>query len=269
MKRKWLAVGIILLFVGFSVSSIVNASTVDNELLKIKHNSQENLVKVNCYEFKSDGSIEKTTILLPKSAHFQMRQALSLTTSLEKKLEVYKKYGIVPSDASIQNIKENYNQYLSAKKINIPAIPKLMSSHEIIQPSGIMVNNHCEIAAVVGLGINVNLGMSAWTQWWNGFWAMIIDALDLYLDPPYSFFIPGIDLYGFSICMRTFGWTWNGTLSDTQWDFGYGTMLLLGFIGYYVEEFPLPLVLFIGEYVGYTVSVMAAGLMTVDDLLSN
>ncbi len=254
MKRNWLAVGIILLFVGIACSPVINASTVDG-LFKIKKNPEERLVRVNCYEFKSDGSVEKTTILLPRSEHLQMRTALSFTTSIEEQLEVYQKYGVIQSNVSNQKIKENYNEYLITNKIDVTAIQEYTSSHKTIMPPGIVMNNNCEITAQVGGGININIGLSAITQWRNGIKSMMERFWGLYLGRYWN----SSDLSGFSLCLFSGGLTLNGTLPDTSWDFLYSTLILLGFVGYYIEVLPLPIILLSGDYLGYTVSVMVAG----------
>ena len=251
---KGLAVGIILLFIGIACSPVINANKVD-ELFKVKQNPEDKLVQVNCYEFKSDGSIEKTTILLPKSEHLKMTQALSLTTSIEERLEVYKKYGVLPSNVSIQKIKENYDQYLNAKKINVPAIQEYAENYKNIRPLGIWMNTHCKISASIGLGININFGMSAITQWWNVIAALIYQWRYMYI----WLFLPGIDLSAFSFCVGAFIETWDGIFPDSSWDLDFCTMILLGFVGYYVEVIPLPIVLIFGEYLGYTVSVLVTG----------
>jgi len=254
MKRKWLAIGIILLFVGIAYSPVINASKVDG-LFKIKQNVDDKLVQVNCYEFKYDGNVEKTTILLPKSEHLQMRTALSLTSSIDEKLEVYQNYGVLPSNVSIQKIKENYNQYLIAKKINVTAIQEYVSSHKTLSHLGIVMNNNCKIAAQVGGGININIGMSVITQWRNGIKSMVEGFWGLHLGKYWN----SSDLSGFSLCILSGGLTSNGTLPDTSWDFLYSTLILLGFVGYYIEVLPLPIILLSGDYLGYTVSIMVVG----------
>jgi hypothetical protein len=258
MKRKCLAVGIILLFIGTTFSSVIEANRVDNGLLKIKQNVEEKLVRVNCYEFKSNGSIEKTTIMLPKSEHLQMRKALSSTTSSEERLEVYKKYGVLPANVTIQKIKEDYEQYLQAKKINVAAIRKYANTHKTKPLFDITINFNCRIDAIITLGISIDFGTNAIVQYWN---SIVYLYYGLFYDPALlKWFLPGIDIGVFSNTLSGIIQTWNGTFPDTYSGPLFLKMILLGFVGYYLEDLALPIFCIYGEYYGYAVSVIATGL---------
>jgi hypothetical protein len=254
IEKKGLVVGVVLLFIGTTFSSVVEASKVDNGLLKIKQKVEYKLVRVNCYEFKSDGTIEKTTIMLPKSEHFQMRKSLSLTTSTEERLEVYKKFGVLPANVTIQKIKKGYNHYLQTKKINVAAIRKYANSRKTSPLLNVIINFNCRIDAIITLGISVDFGANAIIKYWN---AIVAFLYYLHFN---LFYLPGIDLGVISSSLSGIVQTWNGTFPDSYTGLLFLKMIILGFVGYYLEDVPLPIFCIYGDYFGYAVSVIATGL---------
>jgi hypothetical protein len=104
-------------------------------------------------------------ILLSRSEQLKMRQFLSLSTSFEEKLGVYKEYGIIPSNITIQKMKEKFDLYLLTKNIDIAAIQNHVFPRKNI--FGLVFNLNCKINVMGRLGIHLNLGMSAITQFLN------------------------------------------------------------------------------------------------------
>ena len=254
MKRKCLAVGIILLFVGIACSPVTNAGNIQ-EISTINRYPEKGLVRVHCYEYKSDGVIEETLILLPKSEHLKMTQALLLTTSMDEKLEVYKTYGIIPSNETIQKMREKYDQYLIMKNINVSAIQEYRSHLKTAFPPRFILNLNCKIEAGGSFGININLGTNAITQFWNA-----IALYNYVINGIAPFYLPGIDLGAFSLGILGFVDVSEGTFPDKYERLAFFSMILLGFVGYYIEVIPLP-IFNIGSagYFGYTVFVLAIG----------
>jgi hypothetical protein len=121
MKRKCLVIGIILLFIGVSLSPAISAESIP-EISTLNRSIEKTVVRLWCYEYKPDGTIEKTTIVLSRNTHREMTQTLSLTTSMEEKLAVYQRYGIIPSNVTIQGMKKNFDQYLIMKNIDVSEI---------------------------------------------------------------------------------------------------------------------------------------------------
>jgi len=252
--KKLIATGIIFLFIGVAVAPSNTANKVD-ELLKIKQNLQEKFIPVNRYEFKSDGSIEKTTILLPQREYLQMRQDLSLTHSIDENFNVFKKYGILPSDASFQKIKENFDQSLKVKKINITAIQNYVRNQKIFRFFGVTINSHCKISVGAAQGIKLNLGMNAIIKYYN-----ILAFLGSIFSYSYPFYLPGIDLFDFCFSFAGVIDTWDGVLPNSSMRFYLFTMLLVGFVGYCIDLVPVPFYLAIEVYNGYAAFILGAGI---------
>ncbi len=249
--RKWLIIGISLLFVGITYSPVSDANKVD-ELFTIKQIPSEKSIQIHCYEYKSDGTIEKTIISLPKSEYHEMKQALWQITSLEEKLDVYQRYGIIPSNITIQQMKEKYDQYLITKNIDIDAPRNQVPTRKNI--FGLVLNFNCKINVMGRMGIHLNLGMSAVTQFLN------FIAIFLHNGSGSPSFVQGIDLCDF--CCYVLGDidVSEGVFQDYTSTLAPMTMMMLGFVGYFIVDFPLPMFHYGAEYLGYTVFIFATGL---------
>lgn len=254
LKKKWLAVGIILMFVVLSWSPVTHAGNTVG-FSSIDHHIEKTVVRVNCYEYKSDGSIEKTTILIPKSEYLKMTQNLSLTTAMEEKLKVYQRYGIIPTHVTIQKMKEHYDHYLISKNINVSAIQKNVNHRKPISEVVVISNSNCKIDASGQYGIHMNIGMSMITRFWN-FIALFLEYSWDLPKPPY---LPGIDLCDFNInAMGLVKVYLGGPYPNITW-FDFFIMMLFGFVGYYIEFTPFPLFNFGNVYIGYTVLINVVG----------
>jgi|GEM_PF-1846544 hypothetical protein len=264
MKIKWLTIGIIFLFLGIACSPGLTAEKIQ-EQSTIDQYPEITPVRIHCYEYNSDGCIEKNTILLPKNEYRKMTQALSLTSSLEEKLGVYQRYSVIPSDVTIQSLKEQFDYYITTKNINVSAIKKYVNVRETISEINEITNSHCKIQAGGQLGIHINVGMSPITRWgnfiqfpffWN-VWVFYLGLPELFFMPLY---IPGIDLCDFNIdFLGGYVTTSDGDLPDGEASFWTMAMIILGFIGYYVEDIPLPFFNINNNYFGYAAFIKAVG----------
>ena len=254
MKKVWLVVGIILLFVGSSCSPVITAEKIQ-ERVTLNQSLEKTFVRVYCYKYEPEGVVKKTVIFLPKSQYLKMTHALSLTSSMDQRLEVYKTYGILSSNESVQRIKEQYTQYLLMQKINVSSIQEYFIRLKTEFPR-IVVNLNCKVEAHGQSGININLGTNAITQLWN---AITLHYYLIHGIPPV--YLPGVDLGAF--CLGVYGLVdvKDGIFPDQWQRLGVFAFLLLGFVGYYIETIPLPIVFYGGNsYFGYSVVVLAIGL---------
>jgi hypothetical protein len=254
MNTKGVTVGIILLFLGISCSPVITAENIQ-QLSPSNHYLEKTLVPIRRYEYKSDGSIEKTSILLPKNEYLKMTQNLSLTGSLEEKLRVYQGYGVIPSNVTIQQMKENFNHYLRTQNINISAIQKYSAYCKKTADRTNIRYTNCSIDATSQFGIYVNVGMSALTRFWN-FIALCFFQITR-IGP---LWLPGIDLCDVNVNGMGIVQAYLGGIHPSITFFGFFMMILCGFIGFFIEFLPLLFFNFANEYIGYTVFFQATGL---------
>jgi hypothetical protein len=250
---KGLVVGIILLFIGLSLSPGINAENV-HEVSILDHSLKMVPVRVLCYEFKPDGTIKKNTILLPRSEHQNMIQALLLTTSSDEKLKIYQRYGIIPSNVTIQSMKENYDYFLNEKNIDVSVIQKYVTPRKTTLGLKYVFNINCKIEVGGFFNFHFIVGMSAFTRYWN-----------LYGITPFE--IPGIDLCNLRFTGMGEVDIENGILPDSDSSLDSMISIVLGFVGYYIVPFvyetffaiPFPLFEFASDFFGYAVFIYAMG----------
>jgi hypothetical protein len=98
MKRKCLAIGIILLFVGVTIAPTINAQDNDKSILL-------DSIPITVFEYKSDGTVERTVVRMSSeqanSFHAEMRN----THDLDTRLSVYKKYNLISQDVTVDTLK--------------------------------------------------------------------------------------------------------------------------------------------------------------------
>jgi hypothetical protein len=257
MKTNWLAVGIILLLIGISYSPVITAEKT-SDLSTTSQYHEKTVVPVHCYEYKSDGTIEKTLILLPKNEYLKMTQNLSLTTSLDEILRVYQRYGVIPSNVTTQKMKENFDEYLMRKNINISAVQKYYDSSS--DTFRVIENSYCQIETSAALGIHLHLGMTAITQFWNA-----IEKYHYTYGNHQPTYISGKDFCDVTINIDGLVHVSNGTSPGSFVIFSIYGMFLLGFVGYYVTTLPLPMLNIANDWcLGYTVYLLAAGKIRYD-----
>jgi hypothetical protein len=96
--KKWLVVGIILLFLTIGFSPIINAN--DNPV----HETIDR-VPITILEYKADGTVERTVFRMsPEQAdtfHEEMRNA----QDLEMRLSIYKKYNLISQDVTVDSLR--------------------------------------------------------------------------------------------------------------------------------------------------------------------
>ena len=124
MKKKWLAIGIILLFVGVTIAQTINFNTV-------KASTDEDLVEVTTQACGIQGYGD-TTVKLTRQQYNDLEQylaefrtRLNQTTTREEAVPIFKeavieldKYGLLPKGMSVEKAQRlvtiSYNQRLKA-----------------------------------------------------------------------------------------------------------------------------------------------------------
>lgn len=259
--KKIIIVGLIFLLLVITWSPVINASR-DEGVHETKQDPEDRFIRVVCSEYQSDGSIEKISILLLKSDYLEMRQAFLRTTSMEEKLGVYQRYGVIPSTVTIQSMKEKFDSYLLTTKMNTSSIKKYTDQWNSRMDIDVVLNTNCKVYAVCQYGIHLILGMSPITRFWNmiayWLWFFWVDYYHLpELLPP--LYLPGFDLIDFNVNAFSIVQVTEGDRPDDSANLELSWMIMGGFVGYYVEYIPLPLVNYGNEYIGYTAYIQAVG----------
>ncbi len=140
MKRKWLAVGIILLFLTIGFSSIINAR--DNPV----HETIDR-VPITILEYKADGTVERTVFRLsPKQAnsfHDEMRNAQDLDT----RLSIYKKYNLISDDVTVDSLRSGMEERAEEMRLTQDGLmSQFRSSQSLFPPLFVHRNIFCSVS---------------------------------------------------------------------------------------------------------------------------
>ena len=248
MKRKWLAIGIIVLFVGIAFSPAISAYdyTIFSKAFSLP--MKDDMVSITVLEYKPDGTIGKSIVKLSTIQVESLRAELNDVKGLDKQLSIYKKYNLIPQDATAEKLRlgmEEKAQRLGVtnKKIK-DFITKFNSTYSPQRLKFFCMNFKCIVEGSIIMGLRFLGGTSFFTSVINFF--------------SYYFYLPllkSIDL--FQIYMAVWGtfMSYNGTLPDSYIDGLIYLALLFGFVGYVLLiNPPLFIITIACLYSGYAVA---------------
>jgi predicted phosphoribosyltransferase len=101
--RKWLAIGIILLFLGVTIAPAMNAN--DDVIITKSFSTpkKDDMVSITVLEYRPDGTIGKSVIQLSKIQAEKLRTELNNVRELGKRLSIYKKYNLIPQNTTFRD----------------------------------------------------------------------------------------------------------------------------------------------------------------------
>jgi hypothetical protein len=262
--KKGVVVAVILLFIGLAFSPSINANT-DIKLPKAVQNATEDeIVEIIVTEYRSDGTIEKSAIEMPRIKAKELRKELNDVKDEEERLSIYKKYDLITQDVTCGQLRANMEE--KAQRIGLikNKLETISSVAETNLPNFlnnfVFVKNYkCSINGYVALGIRLYFGLSRITSIING---VLHYGLGLLLS------IPSADLMNTGIVWGGELKTKNGTLPNNSEDFfGFMFYLIGGFVGFVISMFPIPIrriILDWEDFFGYAAFAYAFGTPWVD-----
>jgi hypothetical protein len=227
LNKKYVALGVIVLFITLILAPITNASVKDQS-------SSEELMQIEISEYKADGNIENKIFLLTKKEVNDLKNELIKSKTIDGQLDILKKYNLIPKDIDAITLEnEMYQRALNLgfskdinpekSKIKLPILLKLFSKVNIIYMGG----------------ISLNLGLK--------FIVRIINLIPFIKLPTFDF----VD-----VCGGIFGvTTTTGLFSNNSLITFPGIIGMLGFIGYRIK---FPFLMHI--YSGFSVLTFGLGL---------
>ena len=110
LSSKWLAVGIILLFVGVTIAPIINANddVISSKTFSIP--SKEEMSSIAVLEYKADGSIVKSIVRMSRGQIDNFRAELKGVKDTDIQLSIYKKYNLIPENITSEKLYEGMEE---------------------------------------------------------------------------------------------------------------------------------------------------------------
>jgi len=229
IARKSLAIAIIAIFFGLaSMPAIGEINHLNLESEKIGWNkNHEKVVEIEVTQYKSDGSIEVEKVKLTQSDVSKLKSELINAKTIEERLPLLKKYGIIPQEVTPEDLKKGMYAKAESMGLSKERIQKIVPQYgtkTLIPP--ILIAFLSRVDAVYFFGNSLRIGLSP-----------IIDLL---------YFIAGWGMFG---VVST-----EGLLVSHSFVGMPSITWLAGFVGYSIK-FPLTMHIF----TGYSVMIFAVG----------
>jgi hypothetical protein len=228
LKRKCLAVGIILLFVGiiFSPMSSANDKAILPKTLSFP--TKTDMVSITVLEYKPDGTVEITFVNMTQEQAKRLRTEIRNTKETDARLSIYKKYHLIPQDVTDEKLKSGLEEKIQRFG---PEIKKLQNFMTYIKSNNFLSDHFCirlfcKVETWALLSLRFLFGLS-----------FITSVINYYLYD-LSKVLPSIDLFQMNIGFAGDLHTTHIILPDAEIG-GLGAILfILGFVGYSIA-FPI------------------------------
>jgi hypothetical protein len=171
--KKLLALGIIFLFIGVAVAPSINANIHDQSIQQSLPPVTTKTIEVIRYEYKSDGKIEKKILEMPQNEFYKFQDEFRFTQTTEEKLDIYKKYDLIPQNVSMASLRKNFHDDVervsqsSTSIINYAQNTFKKIHLKNFSPSGFMVNTNCDVYGEDGFTLRLSLGLSPFVGRFN------------------------------------------------------------------------------------------------------
>jgi hypothetical protein len=242
--RKGLAIGVFLLLVGIAYSPVINADDESRISKAFSIPEKEDSVLITVLEYKPDGTIEKSVVQLSKRQAEDFTTELNDANDLDKKLSIYKKYGFIPQDVTSEKLRLGMEE--KALRFG-PEIEILQNYLTKWKKNNFLSNHFC-----------INFFCVVNSYFVGGFRLLYGTSLLLSIINYYSpFLIPSFDLYQINVGSYGRFATYHGILPDSGILGLLTASFLLGFVGYYVANFPTRIFFTISAtFIGFAVACL-------------
>ncbi len=260
-KTTWQTVSICIMIILCSTVVPAFSTTEPTAERAVTKEHTTNTLKITILAYKEDGTIEHTTKDIPHETFMQFKQDMDTTSKVESHLSIFKKYDLIPDTITASQLKEGMRR--KAKDLNLSnetlyeLYEKLDPSNHSKPPTGLFSasNINCDIYGDYLLGFRLLAGTSALTGYIN-FWIWM-SSLGPFQNRvhhiPLLGYIKSVDMIDISKSIMGTVHTENG-LKPTYTIEGVDlTMLMLGFVGYYIIILSGPILTVWGVFSGYSV----------------
>lgn len=224
MKKEILiAIGIILMFfcVGIQPAFADISFKSGEEYPTLK----ERDFKFDVYEFKPDGSTEKTIVELSLKEAKKFKNKLRNINSSEERLSLYKQYGFIPEDVTLEKLKYGMEEKAKRNGLTKEKLRQLINKSTYFKYI-LKLDIMCLTEGNNMGPFRLILGSSSITRGLNAF---IFNLLG----PDY--YIPSIDVLNIQIGMIYDVIVKDGLFKDYHFGNGLGIVAMLSFVGYYIH----------------------------------
>ena len=140
MKRKWLAIGIILLFIGVAIAPTINAQDNDKSILL-------DSIPITVLEYKSDGTVERTVVRMSSEQANSFHEEMRNTHDLDTRLSIYKKYNLISDDVTVDSLRSGMEERAEEMGLTQDGLmSQFRSSQSLFPPLLVRRNIFCSVS---------------------------------------------------------------------------------------------------------------------------
>ena len=223
MKSKWLAVGIILLFVGIAYEPTIDANNtiVSKQFLRP---TSEDIVPITVWEYQADGTIGKSIVKLSGNEAKKLRIELDGTNDISIRVSIYKKYGLIPQNVTLETLRAGLIKNAQRLGLTQQRLEQIASNDRNLffrqknqmSLKCININMFCDVEGDFLMSVLLPMGLSLFTY---------------YILRHYEFKI--LDIRDSILSLFSGIVTTNGLLPDFWSQHAWSFTKIIGFIGYY------------------------------------
>ena len=245
MKRKCLVVGIILLFIGVAIAPSISART--NLMPTQAPTILEKKVSITVLEFRADGTIRKSVVILPRNQAKNLQIELMKINDFDSPLSIYKKYHLISQNVTDETLRIGMEMKAQRLGLRVERVQNVIAqvNRDNLGSNHTCENYHCQVDGSCIIGFRLLGGLSFFTSIPNG----VLNHYHLW-----NLFLPSIDLMQVNFGYLGILHVYNGTYPDKTITGIIHFSLLIGFVGYYVSASPTLFFTSAGLYHGYAVA---------------
>jgi hypothetical protein len=138
MIRKWLTVGIILLFIGVTIAPTINAQDNDKSILT-------DSIPITVLEYKSDGTVERTVVKMSPEQADSFHEEMRKSQDLDIRLSIYKKYNLISQDITADTLQAGMQEKAKRMGLTQDGLMSQFRSNQSLFPPFVRRNIFCAI----------------------------------------------------------------------------------------------------------------------------
>lgn len=258
--KKFIILLLIVSFININLCQAKSFLQTDNT---INNSDKSNGIKVLVLSYQPDGSIQQSIIKISKISFASMKTDLQNTKSINEKLSIYKKYSLVPNNITVEQLREG--MFTKSQKLNLTKETYdslLLKKFKHSENSGLFktryVNYNCTMYGFGFFNLHLSMGTTPSLMIPNFF--IFLFNIDTW-GTDITDLIKSRDIFDVQKFLLSEIYSLDGTLPDYALRSVLTMAIFIGFVGYILIFYPLPLISMYEEFLGFTAFSYVGGIV--------
>lgn len=250
LLKKGFSIGTVALLILIGFSSVITAqiNTITSKAHSIPQTKNINEVKLIVSEYRADGSVGLTPIMISRNDFDNLKSEIQGVTNLDEQLSVFKKHGLIPANVTSEQLRQGMMEKTRKLIFSDPLGNMFISKNRVIKnplPNSIfqyLIRDYdTSVYGSFIANFKLHFGLSFFT-------APVNTLLEVLGRP---FLLPSADFLDYFIFL------WGDIATEKYSIIGNpGIVTIIGFVGYMIDLSPLliipfPFISWGSEFAGY------------------